>query len=314
MCGSDNTELRGPLGKIDILVVNSCMPVCMDDIVVQRTKFAALNSPASGPESFSDSGADSGEHRDRLSTFKKLPSAAHQKQKNVPDVSEDAVMDLPVVQPKFQSPAISGYAAAAVAGAVIGGAVVFCATNASKNAPKLKESDNYLLQTVDVWHKWLKDYQKPIPGQQYSSNPPLNNLAPEYSPKHQPGAANAVPSSGQPSPHSSRATAPQQQLTQQQLQQEQLQKQKLHHQQQHEQDEHQKKQTGRGQVAESVFFGPSKLAELEDDEILSEALTRNVQFFGLPGQKAIGASFVVVVGLGVSGVTIVDVNQSIGVF
>lgn len=199
-------------------------------------------------------------------------------------------------QPKFPTSAISGYAAAAVAGAVIGGAVVYCGTNLKPKASKAQHSDNYLLQTVDVWQKWLKDYQKPTPGQLYSSTPPLNNLAPEYSPKHQPGSSNAVASSSQPSPHSSRAGAPPPQLTQQQLQQQQLQQQKLHQQQQHEQDQHYKKQTAK----ESVFFGPSKLAELEDDEILSEALTRNVQFFGLTGQKAIGASFVVVVGLGVS--------------
>lgn len=37
----------------------------------------------------------------------------------------------------------------------------------------------------------------------------------------------------------------------------------------------------------------------EDDEILSEQLTRNVQFFGLENQKKIANSFVVVVGLGV---------------
>jgi tRNA A37 threonylcarbamoyladenosine dehydratase len=36
----------------------------------------------------------------------------------------------------------------------------------------------------------------------------------------------------------------------------------------------------------------------EDDDIIKEQLTRNVQFFGLPGQKDISKSFVIVVGLG----------------
>ncbi|EFN56689.1 hypothetical protein CHLNCDRAFT_21979 [Chlorella variabilis] len=40
------------------------------------------------------------------------------------------------------------------------------------------------------------------------------------------------------------------------------------------------------------------MAEFEQDEVLEEQLTRNVQFFGLPAQKRIGGSFVVVVGLG----------------
>lgn len=38
---------------------------------------------------------------------------------------------------------------------------------------------------------------------------------------------------------------------------------------------------------------------LEQDEIIAEQLTRNIQFFGLDGQKKITESFVVVVGLGV---------------
>lgn len=38
---------------------------------------------------------------------------------------------------------------------------------------------------------------------------------------------------------------------------------------------------------------------LEEDDILQEQLTRNVQFFGLEKQKRIGSSFVVVIGLGV---------------
>ncbi|KAL4854230.1 tRNA threonylcarbamoyladenosine dehydratase [Chlorella vulgaris] len=40
------------------------------------------------------------------------------------------------------------------------------------------------------------------------------------------------------------------------------------------------------------------LRDFEQDEILAEQLTRNVQFFGLEAQKTIGGSFVVVVGLG----------------
>ena len=43
------------------------------------------------------------------------------------------------------------------------------------------------------------------------------------------------------------------------------------------------------------------LAGFEDDVILSEHLTRNVQFFGVPGQRRVCGSFVIVVGLGVSG-------------
>jgi hypothetical protein len=41
------------------------------------------------------------------------------------------------------------------------------------------------------------------------------------------------------------------------------------------------------------------LVDFDEDEILSEQLTRNVQFFGLEGQKRIANSFVVVIGLGV---------------
>ena len=36
-----------------------------------------------------------------------------------------------------------------------------------------------------------------------------------------------------------------------------------------------------------------------DDEVLSEALARNVQFFGRDGQQQVSDAFVVVVGLGV---------------
>ncbi|KAI3426846.1 hypothetical protein D9Q98_006792 [Chlorella vulgaris] len=44
--------------------------------------------------------------------------------------------------------------------------------------------------------------------------------------------------------------------------------------------------------------GTAGLRDFEQDEILAEQLTRNVQFFGLEAQKTIGGSFVVVVGLG----------------
>lgn len=43
------------------------------------------------------------------------------------------------------------------------------------------------------------------------------------------------------------------------------------------------------------------VADFDKDDILMEQLTRNVQFFGLEAQKKIANSFVVVVGLGVSG-------------
>ncbi len=36
-----------------------------------------------------------------------------------------------------------------------------------------------------------------------------------------------------------------------------------------------------------------------DDEVLGEHFTRNVQFFGRPGQERIMGAFVIVVGLGV---------------
>ena len=44
----------------------------------------------------------------------------------------------------------------------------------------------------------------------------------------------------------------------------------------------------------------SVLANFDQDEILEEQLTRNLQFFGLDAQRRIGGAFVVVVGLGVS--------------
>lgn len=42
------------------------------------------------------------------------------------------------------------------------------------------------------------------------------------------------------------------------------------------------------------------MSRFDEDEVLTEQLTRNVQFFGLESQKQIAGSFVVVVGLGVS--------------
>jgi hypothetical protein len=44
----------------------------------------------------------------------------------------------------------------------------------------------------------------------------------------------------------------------------------------------------------------ASLQEFEQDEVLAEQLTRNVQFFGLEQQKQISNAFVVVIGLGVS--------------
>jgi glutamate-1-semialdehyde aminotransferase len=43
----------------------------------------------------------------------------------------------------------------------------------------------------------------------------------------------------------------------------------------------------------------ASLQEFDQDEVLAEQLTRNVQFFGLDNQKGITKSFVVVIGLGV---------------
>ena len=54
-------------------------------------------------------------------------------------------------------------------------------------------------------------------------------------------------------------------------------------------------------AAAAALHGPTDMSCFEQDEILEEQLTRNVQFFGLEAQKRIGGSFVVVVGLGVSG-------------
>ncbi|MEW5309298.1 MAG: hypothetical protein WDW38_001193 [Sanguina aurantia] len=195
-------------------------------------------------------------------------------------------MDMP--SPKLSQSAIF------VAGALLGGAVVYCGTKKKNTAAK--ESDTYLSQTVDVWQKWLKDTQKSTPGQPYQSAPSESNQAPAYSPKHQPPSNSATPSTTHTSPQVSKPqTQEQQQQGHQQQQQQQLQQVKTqHHQQQQQQQQRKRAQAD----PEGNFFGPCKLADLEDDEILSEALTRNVQFFGLTGQKAIGSSFVVVVGLG----------------
>ena len=50
---------------------------------------------------------------------------------------------------------------------------------------------------------------------------------------------------------------------------------------------------------ESATMNNEKMINFENDAILAEQLTRNVQFFGLEGQKKIANAFVVVVGLGV---------------
>ncbi len=38
---------------------------------------------------------------------------------------------------------------------------------------------------------------------------------------------------------------------------------------------------------------------MQDDEVITEQLTRNIQFFGLDRQQRIADAFVIVVGLGV---------------
>lgn len=49
----------------------------------------------------------------------------------------------------------------------------------------------------------------------------------------------------------------------------------------------------------SASAGGLSEEDLEGDDIVREQLTRNIQFFGLDGQKCITKSFVIVVGLGV---------------
>lgn len=56
---------------------------------------------------------------------------------------------------------------------------------------------------------------------------------------------------------------------------------------------------GAAAAAAAAHQGPVDMSSFEQDDILEEQLTRNVQFFGLEAQKRIGGSFVVVVGLGV---------------
>lgn len=62
---------------------------------------------------------------------------------------------------------------------------------------------------------------------------------------------------------------------------------------------------GHARQEESCSLTPSSL---EQDDIISEQLTRNIQFFGIEGQKKITDSFVVVVGLGVRLVCFVFVH------
>lgn len=50
---------------------------------------------------------------------------------------------------------------------------------------------------------------------------------------------------------------------------------------------------------EGATTNNDKMINFEKDDVLVEQLTRNVQFFGLEGQKKIANAFVVVVGLGV---------------
>lgn len=65
-----------------------------------------------------------------------------------------------------------------------------------------------------------------------------------------------------------------------------------------EQQEKESGQNGRARKGDLLTLTP---ASLEQDDIISEQLTRNIQFFGIEGQKKITDSFVVVVGLGVRG-------------
>lgn len=53
-----------------------------------------------------------------------------------------------------------------------------------------------------------------------------------------------------------------------------------------------------GAEASGSTAGPS-VAHFEEDEILQEQFTRNVQFFGAEGQSKVAGSFVVIIGLGV---------------
>lgn len=53
---------------------------------------------------------------------------------------------------------------------------------------------------------------------------------------------------------------------------------------------------GNGHASASRAFD---VADFENDEVVAEHLTRNIQFFGPEAQKKIAGSFVVVIGLGV---------------
>ena len=54
-----------------------------------------------------------------------------------------------------------------------------------------------------------------------------------------------------------------------------------------------------GNAVASNNADPPTMARFEEDEILQEQFTRNVQFFGQGGQSKVAGSFVVVIGLGV---------------
>lgn len=54
-----------------------------------------------------------------------------------------------------------------------------------------------------------------------------------------------------------------------------------------------------GEPSTSAHAGEDMARLLEEDEVVAEHLTRNVQFFGLPAQQRIAGAFVVVIGLGV---------------
>ncbi|BAS97059.1 Os06g0251000 [Oryza sativa Japonica Group] len=53
-----------------------------------------------------------------------------------------------------------------------------------------------------------------------------------------------------------------------------------------------------GGAGSSVGTRVVATSDLLDDEVVSEQLTRNIQFFGMESQKKVTGSFVVVIGLG----------------
>lgn len=57
--------------------------------------------------------------------------------------------------------------------------------------------------------------------------------------------------------------------------------------------------TNRGETDASGGAAEPSVARFEEDEILQEQFTRNVQFFGAEGQSKVARSFVVIIGLGV---------------